>query len=163
MQYLTNAEYLKRYSEIETIRITDTDKTGQVDDEKLSTAIADSSEFANAYLGDRYVLPIATPPELLMGIVADLTRERLHGTRASAEISARADRARQLLRDIAAGRASIPAPPAGSAPASFHGGSPVTSNDRRARAFTDAALSDYTDIVGARYGGTVFGSGPADW
>jgi phage gp36-like protein len=162
MQYLTNLEYLERYTEIETVRLTDAARTGQVDDEKLSTAIADMTEEANAYLAGRYVLPIVTPPELLKGIVADLTRERLHGTKAGAEITRRADRARKLLSDIAAGRASIPAPVAGTAPAEGPSGSPVSANDRRARVFTDGALADFTSLTGSRYGGTVF-DGPRNW
>jgi phage gp36-like protein len=163
MPYLTASEYLERYTEAETVRLTDTTQTGVVDDAKVDTVIADVTEFADAYLAGRYVLPIASPPELLKGIVADLARERLHGLRATPAVTANADRARKLLTDLSAGRANIPAPAAGSAPETNSSDSPVTSGDARARVFTDASLADYTGFGSGSYGGTVFGPGPRGW
>lgn len=161
MPYLSPTEYLERFGEPETIRLTDQTKAGQVDVPKLETAIADQCEFADSYLAGRYALPISAPPELLKKIVADLTREALHGTRPTDTVTQNADRARSLLKDLAAGRASIPAPPGGVEPVGNPDDVPAIANDRRARVFTDAALSDFTSF-GASYGGTVF-DGPRGW
>jgi phage gp36-like protein len=161
MPYIDQTEYVRRFGAQETVRITDTAKTGQIDATKLEEAFGDWSAYADSYLAGRYVLPITPAPELLVRIVADLSREALHGTRPTETVTAAADRARALLKDLSAGRASIPAPANGDAPAMTGSDLPAASNDRRARVFTDAALADYTGI-GIGYGGTVF-NGPRGW
>lgn len=161
MPYIDQVEYLRRFGEPETIRVTDTTRSGTIDSDRLEEAFADQSAFADSYLGGRYILPIVPAPELLIRIVADLAREALHSTRPTEAITANADRARTLLRDLSAGRASIPAPANGPAPATTVSDFPAASNDRRPRIFTDSALCDYTHLGGG-YGGTVF-SGPRGW
>lgn len=161
MTYLSPTEYLERFGEPETIRLTDQQRAGQVDFPKLEIAIADQCEYADSYLASRYPLPINSPPELLKKLIADLTREALHGTRPTDTVTQNADRARSLLRDLQSGRATIPTPPGGDAPVTSDA-LPVASHDRRARVFTDAALSDFVGFGGGGYGGTVF-SGPRGW
>jgi len=104
MPYLTQVDYLDRFGEAETIRLTDESKAGVVDEDKLATAISDAEELVDGYLAGRYPIPLASAPGNIKGIVADLARERLHKARPLPAVTEAADRARSLLRDISAGR-----------------------------------------------------------
>ena len=103
-EYLTQEEYIARFGQAETIRITDESQTGTVDAAKLQAAIDDAEEFAEGYLRARYDLPLAATPSLLKAIVATLARELLHKTRPTETVTQAADRSRSLLRDISLGR-----------------------------------------------------------
>jgi phage gp36-like protein len=105
--YLTAAEYVDRFTVEETIRLTDETKSRVVDPVRLNAAITAEIEVVEAYLRQRYVLPLSSMPTLIRDIVADLARERLHRTRPLPAVTEAADRARKLLADIAAGRAQL--------------------------------------------------------
>jgi phage gp36-like protein len=107
MAYLTQAEYIERFGELETIRVTDESKTGALDVEKLQAAIDGAEEFVDGYLAVRYPLPLASAPELVLEITADLARERLFKTRPLPAVTEAADRARAYLKDLSAGRAVL--------------------------------------------------------
>jgi len=162
MSYLTVADYIARFTLPEALRVAQDGQTGTVDQAKVQKVIDDATLFANAYLASRYALPIDPAPELLRKAVADLSREALHTTRPTDAVTLAADRARSLLKDLQAGRASLPTPAAGEAPVENPDALPAVSNDRRPRVFSDSALADFTAIGGGRYGGTVF-DGPAGW
>lgn len=150
MPYLTNQEYIDRIGLAETIRITDEDQSGAVDPVKVTDAIFDAGEFADSYIATKYTLPLPFVPEIVKGIVVALAREILHRTRPTDAVTAQADRARAQLKDIAAGRASIPVPDGSEAPSELPAGLTVTSNDARGRLFTDAALCDFAGFGGYR-------------
>ena len=107
-RYLTGEEYAARYGTAETVRLTDETRSGIADSTKLEAAIGDASDMADAYIGSRYTVPLLAAPRLVKSIVAALTREALHKTRPTEEVKAAADRARTQLRDIAAGRMTLP-------------------------------------------------------
>lgn len=107
MPYLTEAEFIERFGNAEAVRLTDEAHTGTVDAAKLDAALADASETADTYLAVRYGVPLATAPAAVKQIVADLTRERLYKDRPTPQVTANADRARSMLRDFAAGRATL--------------------------------------------------------
>lgn len=107
--YLDAEAYVDRFGYDETVRITDEGSKGVIDKASLQAALSDAQQFADGYLATRYTLPIATPaPVMLQQIVADLARERLHTTRPTPQVTANADRARSLLKDLSAGRAVLP-------------------------------------------------------
>lgn len=162
MPYLTVDDYVSRFTLPEALRVAQAGQTGTVDQVKVAGAIADAELFANAYLASRYVLPIDPAPELLRKAVADLAREALHSTRPTEAVTLAADRARSLLKDLQAGRATIPAPAAGESPAENPGTLPAVAGDRRTRVFNDQALADFTNLGTPMHGGTVFG-GPWGW
>lgn len=155
MSYLTPTEYVDRFTAPEAIRLTDTTRSGTPDPIKIQVALNDATLFADAFLASRYALPFDNPPELLRKSVADLAREALHGTKPTEAVTLAADRARALLRDLSAGRATLPLAADGSSPAETPPSLPAASNDGRPRVFTDSALADFTGF-GASYGGTVF-------
>jgi phage gp36-like protein len=106
MAYLTKAEYLERFDEAETANLTDPDGV-TIDDTKLDTAIASASAFINGYLASRYSLPFASTPVEVKDATADLARERLFTLRPNDEVTARADRWRSWLRDVARGTVEL--------------------------------------------------------
>lgn len=107
-RYLTADEYVERYGYAETIRITDEDRTGTVDKAKIETALKDVTDEADGYIGTRYTTPLLSTPRVVKSIVAALVRERLHKSKPTPEVVAAAERARIQLRDIAAGRMTLP-------------------------------------------------------
>ena len=111
MTYLSNSEYLARFGDAETIRLTDEDRTGAVDTAKLEAEITHATEEANSYLGKRYTVPLEDPPQLIKGIVGTLARERLHraaGMTTSQALEKDAELARSQLRDLARAVMTLP-------------------------------------------------------
>lgn len=104
--YLTADEYVARFGLNETVTLTDQVGTGTVG-EALGKALTSAASRIEASLRTRYTLPLTTAPELLKDIAADLARERLHTLYPTPEVTARADRARADLKDIAAGKLEL--------------------------------------------------------
>ena len=159
MGYLTTQEYLDLYGEVETIRITDETKSGNVDLTKLGDAIDAASALSDSYLGARYPVPLSVPyPEIVKSIVAPLARELLNRNRPPQAVTDQANLARSQLKDLSAGRAVITVA-AGATPIEENATAvAATAGDARRRVFTDCALDDFTSFQGG-FGGTVFGSG----
>lgn len=146
-RYLTGEEYVLRYGEQETVRLTDETRAGVVDGGRLETALRDASDFADGYIGTSYTLPLASVPRVVKSIVAALARELLHKTRPTPEVKDAADRARLQLKDIAAGRMTLPVDVGATAPVSSGSRLARTSGDS-STAFKDA-LAGYS--IGAGY------------
>jgi phage gp36-like protein len=102
MPYLTKAEYLERFDEAETISLTDPDGV-EVGDERLEAALQAASDWFDTYAATRYSLPLDPVPSSVKTVVGDLAREGLFTLRPTDEVTARADRARAWLRDLAKG------------------------------------------------------------
>lgn len=137
--YLTALEYVTRFGEGETVRITDETRTGVVNAAKLQAALDDAVQIVESYLSARYTLPLSPVPTMLKRIVGDLTRELLHIDRPTDEMIARADRARSDLKMLANGTMRLPVN--GTPVASASSGSPI--GVARDQVFSDAALSGY--------------------
>ena len=105
--YLTGEEYVNRFGVEETVRLTDQDRKGVVDKARLEAALKDATDTVEAYLGVRYDLPLTPVPPLVKGLVAALAREKLHAQRPTVQVTAEADRARTMLRDLSAGRMTL--------------------------------------------------------
>lgn len=137
--YLTALEYVARFGEGETVRITDETRAGVVNAAKMQAALDDAVQIVESYLSARYTLPLAPVPSMLKRIVGDLARELLHTDRPTDEIVARADRCRSDLKMIANGTMRLPV---GGVPiVSGKGGAPI--GVARDQVFSDAALSGY--------------------
>ena len=114
--YLSNADYISKYGEAETKRLTDEAKTGSIDTEKLTEALEDGTVVVESYIGQRYQTPVASPPRLLQTFVGALAREALHKSQKPDAVVEDADRARSQLKDIARGIMTLPIPTGGTAP-----------------------------------------------
>lgn len=150
MAYMTADEYLDRYGEAETTRLTDEDRTGSYDSGKLEDALSDAQDEADAYIGKRYAIPLDAPPRFVKSIVGAIARLLLHKTIAPQPVKDDAELARSQLKDIARGVMFIPtatglvAETGGSAMSS-------TSGDGTEPVFNEESLAGFG--VGTGYGG----------
>lgn len=143
--YLTADQYVDIFGQTETIRITDETKAGVIDKAKITAAITSASEFTDAFLGGRYTLPLVDVPPILTGIVADLTRERLHKTRPTAQVTAAADAAREQLKLISKGVMTLNVATGDVAPTANASALPMTSGDGFPSVFTPGVMDGYAN------------------
>lgn len=143
MPYLTQAEYVARFGEAETLRLTDETRSGQIESAKVEEALSDSEEEVDAYIGKRYAVPLANVPNLVKGFVAVLARERLHKTKPTPTVEKEAERARKQLGEISRNLMVLPTDE-GAAP---QDGRPVadsaSSGDGPTPIFTEQTLAGY--------------------
>lgn len=146
-RYLTADEYVDRYGFAETVRITDEDQTRTVDKRKLEAAIKDATEIADAYIGTRYTTPLVDTPRIVKSIIGALARELLHKSRPTPEVVAAADRARGQLKDIAAGRMTLPVEQGDAVPV-IGGNLLATTSDDASTSFRDQVAQFSVDPPG---------------
>jgi phage gp36-like protein len=152
MAYLTVDQYLERFGDAETIRVTNTTRPSgsipapEVDSAKVEDAISDASELVDGYIGKRYAMPLPSTPLMVRGWVAALAREQLHiNTGKNTEtVQAAADRARSQLVQLSKGDLSLPFPDGAEAPTSSSG-TPISSGDRVLPLVTDCRLAGYLE------------------
>jgi phage gp36-like protein len=115
MPYATLADMLKRFND-EGMAILAGDEDGVLNEAEINASLSAATEEADSYLRARVRLPLSTIPEVLVGYVCDLARYRLADTEEnrSETIIARRTDALNWLKDVAAGRASLPATTSGS-------------------------------------------------
>lgn len=75
--YADVAQFVLRVGELQAIELTDRDGLGEINEEVLNLALADSSSQIDGYLAARYALPLETVPQNLVRLCCDLTRYRL--------------------------------------------------------------------------------------
>ncbi|MBL4802303.1 MAG: DUF1320 domain-containing protein [Emcibacter sp.] len=101
--YLTPAEYITRFGYEETLLLTDTNDVGRIDKDRLGARLLEATAFVDGYVAKRYLTPLSPVPEVIKGIIADLTRHALHGVSVSDVVADRARQARASLKDISGG------------------------------------------------------------
>jgi phage gp36-like protein len=150
MAYMTADEYLDRYGEQETTRLTDEERTGSYDSGRLEDALSDAQDEADAYIGKRYTIPLDAPPRFVKSIVGAIARLLLHKTIAPQPVRDDAAEARARLKDISRGLMSIPA---ATGLVVETGGSSLssTSGDGIDPVFSEESLAGFG--VGTGYGG----------
>lgn len=75
--YATADDFVLRIGEQQAIELTDRDRTGEINQQVLAVALADSSSQIDGYLLGRYPLPLVTIPDNLVRICCDIARYRL--------------------------------------------------------------------------------------
>lgn len=110
MAYLTPDALKTRLGNDELIALADLNRDGTPDTDVVQRALDDASAEIDVYLGQRYAVPLSTTPAIVTRLCADIARYRLYDDRPLDEVKARYEAANQLLRDIAAGKASIGLP-----------------------------------------------------
>lgn len=101
MPYVTVEDYEEAFSASE---LADLIAGGQ-DFERQEAA---ASSLIDGYLAGRYVLPLASVPDMLRGWALDMVRYRLWSNQAPEEVRRRYEDALQQLRDLAAKRIDLP-------------------------------------------------------
>jgi phage gp36-like protein len=105
MAYSTKDDILEQLSEAELIRLTDDEGEGAVGEAVVARAVADADAEVDAYLGERYSLPLSPVPALVRKLSVDIALYNLYSRRLAAP-EARQQRyqeAKALLREAAAG------------------------------------------------------------
>lgn len=106
--YLSAQAFVERLGLDEAIRLTDTIGNGRIEVARLATALADAQAEADSYLAGRHAVPLSTVPALIAMIVFDLAVARLWRGELPESVRDRRDNAQRQLRDIAAGKITIP-------------------------------------------------------
>lgn len=109
MAYCTEAELVARFGDVEVADLLDRDNSGTADTNALASAQTDADALIDGYLAGRYSVPLASAPALIVGIAANLVRYILWGNNAPEEIRKRYDDSIARLKDLSAGKLTIPA------------------------------------------------------
>ncbi|WP_080993457.1 gp436 family protein [Trabulsiella odontotermitis] len=109
MSYATPDQFIRTFSERETVSLTDEKRTGQVDTDKLAFALTRASNVIDGYLVARYKTPWPDSPGILTGYCCDIARYQLATDyrQVSDEIRFRYEDAIKFLRDVASGRIGL--------------------------------------------------------
>lgn len=114
MSYATQTDLETRYGVRELAAITARPGTpaGEVDAVVVALALADADAVVDSYLGVRYAVPLASPaPARVVDLACQIARYRLQEQRASDRVRQDYMDAMGFLRDLAAGRATLPGVP----------------------------------------------------
>jgi phage gp36-like protein len=111
MAYIAQSDLAARLTQQELIELTDDAGTGEVNQQVLTSIIEQASSLIDTYTGGRYQLPLAVS-EQVRGLALDIATYLLflRRRRIAAEVQLAYDNAIALLRDVAAGRASLAQP-----------------------------------------------------
>lgn len=110
MMYATADDFILRIGEQQAIELTDRDRTGEINQQVLAVALADSSSQIDGYLLGRYTLPLASIPDNLVRICCDIARYRLVSmseVTTTDEIIERYKLSLKELEQIASGKISL--------------------------------------------------------
>lgn len=146
--YLTAEDYVARFGYEETVRLTDEDRKGIIDGDKLLNALNDATQVAESYIGVKYTLPLNPVPPVVEGIITDLARERLYSQRPTQQVTGAADRARTMLKDISAGRMALPDQTGVGLPQTGLGSAQSSGEPHQGRVFNDETMCGYGSGLG---------------
>lgn len=109
MPYATPEQFVKTFSERETVSLTDEKRTGTVDNDKLNFALERASNVIDGYLVGRYKTPWPDSPGILIGYCCDITRYQLATDHRilSEEMRLRYDDAIKFLEKVASGKINL--------------------------------------------------------
>lgn len=108
MAYAVLADMQTRYGADELLALSDRDNSGVADVGVVDAALSDAGMEIDAYLSNRYTLPLASPyPALLVRLCCELARYTLYKDKAPEIVRTGREDAIALLRRIAAGDAKL--------------------------------------------------------
>lgn len=143
MAYATLQSMIERFTEAELRQLSPlAGQPGQIDPVRVGRALDDASAEMDSYLAIRFSVPIAGELPLLVKAACDLAREDLARSPSDAVVAA-AKRAREWLKAVSKGSASLGSGPEGetdAVPEADGGGARVAAPDR---VFTDETLAGY--------------------
>lgn len=109
--YATSQDIVERYGQ-SALDAIDRDGDSNPDLAAVDKALADASAEIDTYLASRYPLPLPSVPAVLEKVCVDMALYKVvrEGTALAEDYRLRHEDARQLLRDIAAGKAALDLP-----------------------------------------------------
>lgn len=108
MPYATQADLEQRYGIDELERYAFDSDLEQIDTDRVDQALTDASDIIDTYIAGLVQLPLENPPNVLQTICCDIARFRLQDDNPLDEAVTRHEQAIGLLKDMAAGRATLP-------------------------------------------------------
>ena len=143
MAYSTQSDLEKQLPNELLVQLADDDGDGVIDSGIVPDAIQKADDEINAYAATRYTVPFVPVPTLIKALSVDLSIWNLYARRGreNETVTKRYDRAVKLLRDIAAGTATLGETPG---PAESETGLPEsTTTVSDERIFTKDTLGSY--------------------
>lgn len=110
MTYAHEDDIQARYGSNLLLTIADPDGTGAVNAALVSQALSDADELIDSHLQERYALPLATVPSLLVALAVDIAVYRIAALPTD-EMRHRYQDALRLLKSIATGTVQLGATP----------------------------------------------------
>lgn len=103
MAYATDVEFVDRYSESETVQLTDRDdpKTGLINYQVLDKALSDASAVMDSIIVAAGAMPPAVPLPVFSYICTEIARCLLYDDHAPDTVKARCEEAKTLLKQLA--------------------------------------------------------------
>ena len=141
MPYCTQENILDRIDEAALIQLTDEAGEGEIDDDKVTAAIADADATIDAYCQGRYTLPLSPVPPKITQISVDIAVYNLYSHSDLEMPDVRKERNKEAIRfleRVAAGTISLGA----STPAQANTDNAV-SMDSNARIFTRSKMDGF--------------------
>lgn len=135
--YASQADMEKRFPVSELVSLTAKNGGNGIDADVLNEALASATARIDAYLAGRYSVPLQEVPEILRGQCCDIARYELD-PRPPEDVKTRFNAAIAFLRDVQAGKATLPLPGGGNLTGTA--GVQVVSSGR---VFTKSTLQDF--------------------
>jgi phage gp36-like protein len=112
MAYATEANLTARFGAEEVGNVADRDGDGSNDTDAVTNALADASNLIDSFIGERYDLPLSSPPDILEHCCSDIAMYYLGDAadRYDEERKTRFNRWYSWLGKIAAGKVSLTTP-----------------------------------------------------
>ena len=113
MAYASKQDLQKRLSNAKLVQLTDFANAGSMDEARITEALNAATSLIDSYASDRYVLPLAVSDQV-KDLAVGIAVYKLHAGRQMITESVKEDynRGLALLKDVAAGRASLNQPAA---------------------------------------------------
>lgn len=144
MTYATQADLVERFGTTELAQLTDPAAGATINATTVARALGDADAEIDARIAQRYALPLASTPLVLVRVAADLARYFLWDARASEQVRNRYKDAIALLNQMASGAVQL----GGAAALAPAAGSVAVLARAPARQFTDAKLGAFGGSIG---------------
>lgn len=118
MPYATQSDLVSRFGETEIIQLSDRINAGVIDAAVVVDKLADADAEIDAYLGQRYTLPLANVPPVLVRVACDIARYHLFDDRATEDVIRRYTWCVKFLENLAKGVVTLGPDPGGVTPIS---------------------------------------------
>jgi phage gp36-like protein len=127
MSYATLADLIARAGDAEMRQIADRDRDTMIDQDVIDAALVHADNLVNGYVGAKYDVPLVTVPDLVRTWAVSIARYILHRNGAPEHVAQDYKDAVASLKDVAAGRISLPVT-AGADPLPTAGGQVMASH-----------------------------------
>ncbi|HYD12731.1 MAG TPA: phage protein Gp36 family protein [Allosphingosinicella sp.] len=106
--YISIKEFVDHFGIKEVVLMTDAAGDGRIDRDYLITALAAVQALADAWISNRYQVPLADAPAVVKVAIADMARARLYPRGAPEGVDGNAKAAQRILEQIGSGKLPLP-------------------------------------------------------